>query len=696
MRRGVSNPKKSQSSNTLESEVKKNEDKLLQLKQAMNKEKTKREENMRTSGSRWKTATTEQPIKNYANQILDKKNLNLTQQSSNTSSSTSKPLTKPPTLKIGNYTKPETNQVQTKILKRPSNLSNSRPSSNQSSRSALNTSLNGKEKGKENENNLNSSFRKTLNQSFENPVYHEVSSSMTPFPQQTDTKEDKDEIQSQTNNSEYDFLVQNPNRKPRKVIETKLSELSQNTTQVNAYSQKKTQAESNLLKHLNQQKELQKEVHQFLSTVKLLQYQQAFEDNGFDDLETILEINTEIMNSMKIPAGHQIKIQKRIDVLKEEQKKFDELHQKKEMKDQQGESSIVKNIVLYPRVQRTDLEELEPPTEGQDQYDSNYRISSSTATTNSQNEQKGGELLNGNFNEEESHKSFLEALMEFRGQGNKNMIENNFENERANLSTADRKKSVRFADGVVDNERDHPVKLLRRNKSTEDEDGTIRGFAKNSYQPPQNLETINKEEKEKTPTQKTPFFYASGGDSWSNEGFPYQTDAQIETDPKTDPSYGRKPKRDIDKISCYNCYKLVPLGEEKTFNVKNFCSTSCLSVHKRQSYITCFCGKQELKEKATFAKATWFCSEVCALQLKDKALSKNLKIDKNSKIDNDQNDSYSDSNYEDNDEGEVDLDFGNNNDTKSQKVLTLQQLEEKYKNQKDCSPPKKQANKKLK
>ncbi|EAS05835.2 SAM domain protein (macronuclear) [Tetrahymena thermophila SB210] len=671
MRRGVSNPKKSQSSNTLESEVKKNEDKLLQLKQAMNKEKTKREENMRTSGSRWKTSTTDQPIKNYANQVLDKKNLNLTQQSSNTSSSTSKPVIKPPTLKIGNYTKPETNQVQSKILKRPSNLPNSRPSSNQSSRSALNTSLNGKEKekGKENENNLNSSFRKTLNQSFDNSVQQQASSSMTSFTQQTDTKEDKEEIQTDKNNSEYDFLVQNPNRKPRKVIETKLNELSQNTTQ-----------------------ELQKEVHQFLSTVNLLQYQQAFEDNGFDDLETILEINTEIMNSMKIPAGHQIKIQKRIEVLKEEQKQFDELHLKKEMKDQQGESSKVKNIVLYPRVQRTDLEELEPPTEEQDQYDSNYRISSSTATTNSQNESKGGELLNGNFNEEESHKSFLEALMEFRGQGKKNVIENNLENERANLSTADRKKSVRFAENVVNNERDHPVKLLRRNKSTEDEDGTIRGFAKNSYQPPIDLEIVDKQDKEKAPTQKTPFFYSSGGDSWSNEGFPYQTDAQIETDPKTDPSYGRKPKRDIDKISCYNCYKLVPLGEEKTFNIKNFCSTNCLSVYKGSSYITCLCGKQELKEKATFAKASWFCSEVCALELKDKPQSKNLKIDKNSKIDEDD-----DNNYQDYDEGEIDLDFGdNNNGPKSQKVLTLQQLEEKYKNQKDRSPPKKQTKTKQK
>lgn len=66
-----------------------------------------------------------------------------------------------------------------------------------------------------------------------------------------------------------------------------------------------------------------------------------------------LEISTEYMNSMKISAAHQIKIMKRIEVLKQEKKEVEELHRKKDLKDSvsesESESSKIKNIVLYPK-----------------------------------------------------------------------------------------------------------------------------------------------------------------------------------------------------------------------------------------------------------------------------------------------------------------------------------------------------------
>lgn len=43
---------------------------------------------------------------------------------------------------------------------------------------------------------------------------------------------------------------------------------------------------------------------------------EKFEENGFDDLETIIELNTELLNDMMIPAGHQIKIMKKVDKLR--------------------------------------------------------------------------------------------------------------------------------------------------------------------------------------------------------------------------------------------------------------------------------------------------------------------------------------------------------------------------------------------
>lgn len=56
-----------------------------------------------------------------------------------------------------------------------------------------------------------------------------------------------------------------------------------------------------------------KELDDFLDSVKLKdKYKHVFIENGIEDLETILELNDEHLQIMKIPLGHKLKILKKI------------------------------------------------------------------------------------------------------------------------------------------------------------------------------------------------------------------------------------------------------------------------------------------------------------------------------------------------------------------------------------------------
>ena len=116
---------------------------------------------------------------------------------------------------------------------------------------------------------------------------------------------------------------------------------------------------------------------------------------------------------MKIPAAHQIKIKNRIEVLNKEKKEVEELHRKKDLKDSvsESESSKIKNIVLYPKKEAPRLQE-KVIAPSKTKLDHTNKIEKSSEPSGGE----GGELLKGTFDEQESHNSFLEALMQFRGQ----------------------------------------------------------------------------------------------------------------------------------------------------------------------------------------------------------------------------------------------------------------------------------------
>jgi hypothetical protein len=60
------------------------------------------------------------------------------------------------------------------------------------------------------------------------------------------------------------------------------------------------------------------EVEEFLDSIGLIKYWDLFKQNGFDEMEILSEIQTKHLVDMKIPSGHQIKIIKRIQVLRHE------------------------------------------------------------------------------------------------------------------------------------------------------------------------------------------------------------------------------------------------------------------------------------------------------------------------------------------------------------------------------------------
>ena len=50
----------------------------------------------------------------------------------------------------------------------------------------------------------------------------------------------------------------------------------------------------------------------FLAPLNLTKYKDLFLDNGIEDLETILELEDEHLEQLKMPLGHRLKIAKTI------------------------------------------------------------------------------------------------------------------------------------------------------------------------------------------------------------------------------------------------------------------------------------------------------------------------------------------------------------------------------------------------
>lgn len=145
------------------------------------------------------------------------------------------------------------------------------------------------------------------------------------------------------------------------------------------------------------------EVDTFLGSVNLEKYKDTFIANGFEDLESILELEDEHFKTMSIPLGHKLKMLKRIRELKGKPEKTEE---KSEAGVETNTSSLLQQKDSV-HIQEEDKGNCEAGVEA----NAPKIPPQKTSTAAAQEE----------FNEEESHKEFLQAREAWLKERQKNL-----------------------------------------------------------------------------------------------------------------------------------------------------------------------------------------------------------------------------------------------------------------------------------
>jgi len=241
------------------------------------------------------------------------------------------------------------------------------------------------------------------------------------------------------------------------------------------------------------------EVTGFLQEIGLPQYIQVFKDNGFDDLETVMEIQTKHLVDMKIPAGHQIKLTKRIENLRANDPN-------RSMRNSLPTATPTKSTTSSQSTTNTagvNVQQIKSNAESYYGSKTNDYVQLAEPTREmaiGDDRKGGGELLGGTFNEAESHQSFLEALNEWRS-GKAKPVE--AEKTTVPRAKESRSKKVRFAEAVPENdEKDDDVDYI-----------STKPKAKVSAKP-------KEEKKEEAPKS----FLFSGGSAWNQVEVPGQSE----------------------------------------------------------------------------------------------------------------------------------------------------------------------------
>lgn len=219
-----------------------------------------------------------------------------------------------------------------------------------------------------------------------------------------------------------------------------------------------------------------------------------------------IEVNSKFFEEKKIPPGHQIKITKKIEKIAAESKTHI------------GMSSTVRNspqkknlVIKEPRKQNNAFS---AQTEFQITAPSKKPVGGMTEMSDGigvGTDDGPGSLLNGHFDEKESHQSFLEALLEWR-KGKNPPTETNETNGVIKPSATDKLeskgKTVRFDDGTEPKRAEKPqegvkhISLKKLPKKLPESNSTG---------------TVN---------DGKSFLFGGGGDTlWSMGDYPSQSDA---------------------------------------------------------------------------------------------------------------------------------------------------------------------------
>jgi hypothetical protein len=357
-----------------------------------------------------------------------------------------------------------------------------------------------------------------------------------------------------------------------KSVDTSTVSISSTGTTTNA----PTGIEANLKKALASQK-ANSEVDNWLIQLGLNQYIGVFKENGFDDMDILADVSTKHLVEMKIPAGHQIKIMKNIEKLRQTSNPTPKLSEMGVTTGTETTSTAAtkSNVKISSARPKSDLIELEAPTKETAIGDDNPII-----------QQKGGDLLNGRFDEAESHKSFLEALEEYR-KGGKTTTTTDTATTKTDAASSKRPESKSNARPESKN------KSVRFSEDTQDNEGS------------RDIHYISSKQLKK----KDKNFLWGGGDNWNMGEYPASKEHATSTETNSVPITHSTRK------SCWSCYSLF--YEEQSYKVEDkiYCNEDCYKNYLLVNSVECGgkdCKKQILKPDAIIREGRWFCSENCA------------------------------------------------------------------------------------
>eukprot|EP00742_Colponemidia_sp_Colp-10_P004019 GILJ01004287.1.p1 GENE.GILJ01004287.1~~GILJ01004287.1.p1 ORF type:complete len:430 (+),score=62.36 GILJ01004287.1:70-1290(+) len=277
-------------------------------------------------------------------------------------------------------------------------------------------------------------------------------------------------------------------------------------------------AEAHLKTALAQQQAGIQAVSNFLESVGLPQYLELFLDNGFDDMETVLEINEEHLTAMSVPMGHKLKLVKHVKSM---------------------------------RKQPEDLPPLAPRPPADVRQEVRQEVESSD------------NMIEGQFDEAESHRSFLEALEAWR----------------------------------------NPTKAA----AAVEENNTA---AAASSQPVAAAPIVEKSAKSSS------LLWTAGGGDWTN--LTPLNDSAAKSVESEGHQIGSGSVTVVERSSCWQCYKLFPDSQAVTLpfaSGKLFCAASCSDAFISNTKTMCSgadCSKRFVMKDGVPQGSQWFCSDGCA------------------------------------------------------------------------------------
>ena len=148
------------------------------------------------------------------------------------------------------------------------------------------------------------------------------------------------------------------------------------------------------------------EVRNFLDSLKLNKYYKVFSDNGFEDLNAVLELNDENLTELNFPLGHKLKILKKIK----------EIKYKREVEEEEKKPIYDSSNMLPPRdvqAEQADYEILPYDEPSPERPAPKKKVTICTPAA------VGGDdlisdLLSGDYDEEKMRQEFRAALGNWR------------------------------------------------------------------------------------------------------------------------------------------------------------------------------------------------------------------------------------------------------------------------------------------